>query len=111
MTDTIQVITTTGSREDAARVARALVEARLAACVQVIGPITSTYWWQGAIEEAAEYLCLAKTRRDRFAAVEAAIRAVHPYDVPEVLAVPVEAGSAAYLAWLAGELTQPPGGA
>ncbi len=96
----LQVMTTTASVEDAQRIARALVEGQLAACVQVIGPLTSTYWWQDAIEEAQEYLCLIKTRRDRFEALAAAIRALHPYEVPEILAVPVAAGDASYLAWL-----------
>ncbi len=96
----LQVMTTTASAEDAQRIARALVEGQLAACVQVIGPLTSTYWWQDAIEEAQEYLCLIKTRRDRFEALAATIRALHPYEVPEILAVPVAAGDTSYLAWL-----------
>ena len=94
----------TGTRLDAQAIARALVEKRLAACVQIIGPITSTYWWQGEIETAEEWLCLIKTRADLFEQVEAAIKEVHPYDVPEILAVPVVAGSEDYLAWLDREL-------
>jgi len=96
----LQVITTTEMPDDARRIARTLVEKRLAACAQVIGPLHSTYWWQDKVEEAQEYLCLIKTRRDRFEQVAAAIRAVHPYEVPEILAVPVAAGSRDYLAWL-----------
>lgn len=104
MSEAIQVMTTTASRDDARKIARALVEERLAACVQIIGPLTSVYRWQGAVEEAEEYLCLAKTRPDAYPRVEAAIRAAHPYEVPEILAVPVVAGSRAYLDWLADEV-------
>ncbi len=104
MAEYIQVITTTATEDDARKVAHALVEARLAGCVQIVGPIGSTYWWEGRIEEAEEWLCLAKSRADLFDALEAAIREAHPYDVPEVLAVPVAAGSQGYLDWLGGEL-------
>jgi periplasmic divalent cation tolerance protein len=107
MTDTIQVITTTETKADAQAIARALLEKRLAACVQVIGPITSTYWWQGEIETAEEWLCVIKSRRDLYEPLEETIREVHPYDVPEILAVPVVAGSKDYLDWLDGELKQP----
>jgi len=100
MPEYIQVVTTTASREDAERIARVLVEERLAACVQVIGPISSMYRWQGAIETSQEWLCLAKSRRELYDAIEKAIRRAHPYQVPEILAVPVVAGSADYLAWL-----------
>ncbi len=104
MPDYIQVMTTTASREDAERIAEALVAERLAACVQVLGPITSTYRWQGAIETAQEWLCLAKSRGELYEKIEEAIRRLHPYEVPEILALPVVAGSGAYLAWLDGEL-------
>ena len=96
----IQVVTTTALREEAERIARELVETRLAACVQIVGPISSTYRWQGKIETDEEWQCWAKTRGDLFARVEEAIRRIHPYEVPEILAVPVVAGSARYLAWL-----------
>jgi periplasmic divalent cation tolerance protein len=100
MTDHIQVLTTTSSREEAERIARTLVKARLAACAQVLGPLTSTYRWQGAIETSREWLCVAKSRRELYDAIETAIRGTHSYQVPEILAVPVVAGSAEYLAWL-----------
>jgi periplasmic divalent cation tolerance protein len=100
MDETIQVMTTTATKDDAQKIARGLVEGRLAACVQIVGPISSVYRWEGEIEEAEEYLCLVKTRRDAYPRVEAAIRETHPYDVPEILAMPVTAGSAAYLGWL-----------
>ena len=96
----IQVVTTTATREDAERIARSLVEERLAACAQVTGPITSTYRWQGKIETTAEWQCWAKSRGELWARIEAAIRRLHPYEVPEILAIPVLAGSPSYLAWL-----------
>ena len=102
----IQVVTTTARREEAERIACELAEVRLAACVQIVGPITSTYRWQGKIETGEEWQCLAKTRSDLFARVEEAIRRIHPYKVPEILAVPVVAGSASYLAWLNAETTR-----
>jgi len=104
MTRIIQVVTTTEHKEEAERIARTLVEKRLAGCVQVLGPITSTYRWQGKIETSQEWQCVAKSRQDLFPQIDEAIRAVHPYDVPEVLAVPVVACSRSYLAWLEGEV-------
>ena len=96
----IQVVTTTARREEAQRIARELVEARLAACVQIVGPIASTYRWQGKVENDEEWQCWVKTRSELYAQVEEAIRRIHPYEVPEIIAVPVVAGSANYLAWL-----------
>ncbi len=103
MTDYIQVVTTTERREDAEQIARALVGERLAACAQVTGPITSTYRWQGKIETAQEWQCWAKSRRDLYDRVEQTIRRLHPYEVPEILAMPIAAGSGEYLAWLNAE--------
>jgi periplasmic divalent cation tolerance protein len=104
MTGHIQVITTTETEADAQVIAKALVDRRLAGCVQIIGPITSTYRWEGKIETAGEWLCVIKSRADLYEALEEAIRDVHPYDVPEILAVPVTAGSKDYLDWLDNEL-------
>ena len=100
----IQVSTTASPSEDAARIGRTVVERRLAACAQVVGPITSTYWWKGEIETAQEWLCLIKSTRQAYPALERAIRDVDPYEVPEILAAPVVAGSEAYLAWLEAEI-------
>ena len=97
----VVVLVTAGSADEAARIGRALVEARLAACANVVGPIRSIYRWQGAVEDAAEHLLLLKARGADLDALEAEVRALHSYDVPEVLALPVRGGSAAYLAWLA----------
>jgi periplasmic divalent cation tolerance protein len=100
MTTYIQVVTTTARREEAQRIARELVEKQLAACAQIVGPITSIYRWQGKIETDEEWQCWCKTRGELFTQVETAIRAIHPYEVPEILAVPIVAGSERYLAWL-----------
>ena len=102
----IQVMTATDKREDAERIARSLVELRLAACVQIVGPVTSIYRWKGRIETAGEWLCLIKSREDRYGAIEEAIRSLHPYETPEIIAVSVVAGSRDYLEWLGKELTE-----
>ena len=104
MTDYIQVVTTTEHREEAEAIARSLVEDRLAACVQVLGPISSTYRWKDRIETAEEWQCVAKSRRALYDQIEAAIRRQHTYDVPEILALPILAGSESYLAWLEREV-------
>jgi periplasmic divalent cation tolerance protein len=103
MADFVQVISTAGSRDEADAIAQAVVEGRLAACVQVLGPITSRYWWDGAVEVAEEWLCLAKTTAERYPALEAAIRERHSYDEPEIVALAVAAGSPSYLDWVARE--------
>ncbi len=101
------VLSTVGSAEDAERIARALVERRLAACVNVVPGLVSIYRWKGGVERDDERLLVIKTRRDRFEALKEAIASLHPYEVPEVLALPVEAGSAAYLAWLDDAVAEP----
>jgi periplasmic divalent cation tolerance protein len=96
----LQVLTAAGSEEEAERIAAALVERRLAACVQIVGPVASRYRWQGGVETAQEWLCLAKTAASRYPELEAAIRELHSYEEPEIVATPIVAGSAGYLAWL-----------
>ncbi|MHB8771082.1 MAG: divalent-cation tolerance protein CutA [Syntrophales bacterium] len=110
MEEFIQVMTATDKREEAERIARSLVERRLAACVQIVGPVTSIYRWKGAIETAGEWLCLVKSRAECYEAIEQAIRSLHSYETPEILALPVAAGSRDYLDWLRGELAAPCGG-
>jgi periplasmic divalent cation tolerance protein len=100
----IQVVTTTAQKDDAEKIATALVEKRLAACVQIVGPVQSTYRWQGKIERAEEWQCLIKSRQDLFSELEQVIKALHPYEVPEIIALTVTAGSADYLQWLEDEL-------
>jgi len=102
-TDCIQIVTTTASADEARRIGAALVEERLAACVQIVGPIESIYRWQGKVETATEWQCWIKTRSQHYDAVEAVIRRLHSYEVPEILAVPIIAGSEAYLKWLSQE--------
>lgn len=102
-TDPLVVLVTTPTAEKAAEIARAVVEARLAACGNVVPGLRSIYRWEGKVQDGAEALLVLKTTRARFDALRDRIVALHPYDVPEVLALPVEAGSAAYLAWIARE--------
>lgn len=87
--------------------ARQLVDARLAACVNILSPCHSVYRWQGAVETADEVPLLIKTSRERYAALEAAIRQQHPYELPEVIALPVAQGLPEYLSWVAAETREP----
>ena len=100
----VQVITTASSKEEAEKISQAVVEKRLAGCVQIIGPITSTYWWKEKIEKAEEWLCFIKSRIDLYQELESTIRQVHSYDVPEILVMPVAEGNKSYLNWLESEL-------
>lgn len=100
MTDKIVILCTCGGAEEADRLARSLVEARLAACVNVIPQIRSYYRWKGEMETAEEYLLAIKSSRGLFEAVRAHIVSMHSYEVPEVLALAVVAGSREYLSWL-----------
>lgn len=103
MLHAIVVLVTTPTPERAAEIARALVEERLAACGNVVPGLRSIYRWEGKVQDDAEALLVLKTTRGRFEALRERVLALHPYDVPEVIALPVEAGSAPYLAWLAAE--------
>ena len=94
------VLTNLPDEASARALAERLVSARLAACVNILAPCQSVYQWQGNIETATEVPLLIKTATERYAALEAEIKANHPYDVPEVIALPIEAGLPAYLAWL-----------
>jgi periplasmic divalent cation tolerance protein len=100
MTDKIVVLSTCASEADAERLARALVSAELAACVNVVPQIRSFYRWQGALESASEFLLLIKTSRSLFDALKIELEKLHPYEVPEVIALPVVAGTENYLDWL-----------
>ena len=104
MTGYVLVVTTTDSEDEAQKIARHLIEQRLAACVQVLGPVESVYWWENEIETAREWQCIAKSRQNLFASIESAIREIHSYDVPEILAFPIVEGSGPYLAWMKGQL-------
>jgi len=104
MTDKIVVFSTCGSQEESERLARKLLEARLAACVNVIMQIRSFYWWKGKIEDSGEWLLVIKTSRGLFERVRLVLEGAHSYELPEVLALPVVEGSPNYLTWLEGEL-------
>src|SRR3974390_416807 len=107
MTDKIAVLTTCGSEKEARKIARGLVDARLAACVAATPGTVSVYRWKGAIEESAEWSLVIKTRRDLFPAVCAEIRRLHSYELPEILAIQITEGSAEYLQWMDAELRPP----
>jgi len=98
--DPLVVLTTVESREQAESIARLLVEDALAACVQIVGPVTSIYRWQGRVETAGELLLLIKTRSGIYPDLERKIRENHPYQTPEILALPVQSGFEGYLSWL-----------
>ena len=99
-TDAIVVFMTAANGEEATRLAEMLVGAHLAACVQILPEMESVYRWQGKIERQSEILLLAKTTREKFADLEREVRALHSYDTPEIIAVPVAVGSGPYLQWL-----------
>lgn len=107
MSEALLVLTNCPDDAVADRIARTLVEQGLAACVNRLAPVASVYRWRGAVERATETPLLVKTTRERYAQVEQAIRALHPYEVPEVVAFDVVAGFAPYLRWI-GDETQPP---
>jgi periplasmic divalent cation tolerance protein len=104
MTEILEVRTTVDSEAGAHELARHVIETRLAACVQVLGPIASVYRWRGDIQEAEEWLLLIKTTRAAYPAIEAAIAGAHPYDVPEVLALPAADSLASYAKWITEEV-------
>ena len=105
MVEVVQVVTTVSTREEADRLAAELVARRLAGCVQVIGPISSTYHWQGRIETSQEWLCVAKSLQSHYPQLEAAILELHSYEVPEILAFPAVEGAADYVRWLRSEVS------
>lgn len=105
--DTLLVLTNLPDAYSAHALAGALVEARLAACVNILAPSRSVYRWQGKLENAEEVPVLIKTTAARYAELEAAIRARHPYELPEIIAVPIDRGLPAYLEWVTAETIEP----
>jgi periplasmic divalent cation tolerance protein len=101
--DVYLVVTNLPDRDSAAKLAHALVEKRLAACVNILSPCRSVYRWKGRTEDAEEFPVLIKTTRARYSEVEAAVRAAHPYELPEIIAVPLAGGLPAYLEWVDAE--------
>ncbi len=104
--EAIVVLMTAGSREEAARLAEMLVGSRLAACVQIMPEMESVYHWQGQVERTPETLLLAKTTPENFAELELAVRALHSYETPEIVALSITAASAPYLEWLTANALQ-----
>ena len=100
---TLLVLTNLPDRAAAERLADSLIEKRLAACINILAPCRSVYRWQGAVQHDEEHPMFIKTTAERYASLEAAIRAGHPYELPEIIAVPIECGLAAYLEWVGAE--------
>ena len=100
----IQVLTTVKNEEDAVEIANKLLENRLGSCVQIIGPVRSTYWWMGKIETEEEWMCVVKSEKNYFKEIEDEIKKIHPYEVPEIVAIPIVLGSRNYFEWLNDEL-------
>ena len=108
MEEPIQVTTTIDSEEKARALAQAILEHRLGACVQIHGPLQSFYWWKGKIEHAPEWILTIKTENGRYRELENLIRTHHPYETPEIIAIPIVDGSRDYLDWLRGETKKTP---
>jgi len=108
VTEALFVYITAADRDEALAVGRALVEARLAACANVVDGMRSIYWWRGAIEEADEAVVVVKTRKANMDALIAKVRAMHSYDCPCIVALPIVAGNADYLDWIEAETQQQP---
>ncbi len=106
VTEFIQVSGTVNSKEIANRIARKLLDERVTSCVQVLGPIHSNYWWKGKVDRAREWICLIKARTNDYSRIETSIKSVHPYDVPEILALPVLRGNTDFLNWIRKETTR-----
>jgi len=98
--DYVMVLTTTGSEEEAEKISEELIEQNIGACVQVYGPIKSTYTWEGKMERSEEWMCFVKTSFDKFSEVEKKIKEVHSYENPEIIALPIIDGSQEYLKWI-----------
>ena len=101
----IQIFTTVARKQTAQRIAKALVDKKLAACCQIVGPITSIYRWQGKIKKVKEWLLVAKTRSDKFRKAEKAVKEIHPYKLPEIIAAPITQGSKKYFEWISKTIT------
>jgi len=108
MNEYIQVVTTVNDEKKAGEIARLLLRKRVVACVQIIGPISSFCWWKGKMVEANEWMCLAKGMAEDYEEIQTTIKSTHPYEVPEILAVPVYSGNPAYLSWIREETAPKP---
>ncbi len=106
MNQHIQVLISIDSQDAARELQRLLVDHRVAACVQVLGPISSTYWWEEEMEDVQEWLCLAKTQARLYEKLESLVKENHPYETPEIIAIPIVAGNRGYLEWIEAETGQ-----
>ena len=100
----IQIFTTAGKKGDAEHIAKVLSDKKLSACTQIIGPITSVYQWKGKTEKSKEWLCAIKTKANCYKKTEEVIKKMHPYEMPEIIAVPIAEGSREYLNWMQKEI-------
>ena len=100
MSESIVVLVTCGSEEEAIKIAHSLVEERLAACVNLVSPVRSIYRWEGKISDEKEWLLIIKTQKERFEEIEEKVKSLHSYSVPEIIGLPIIEGSTSYLQWL-----------
>jgi len=105
MSEIIKTIITFDNKETAEKIGRGLVERKLAACAQISGPIKSIYWWKGKIEEAEEWVCTLKSRKDLYKTIEKEIRALHPYELPQIIATDIDGALPEYIQWVIDETT------
>ena len=108
MSSYVIVIVTAANREEAMKIVRSLLEERLIACANIVGPVSSIFWWEGKMEEAIEFLVFMKSHEKRFERLSEKVREIHSYEVPEIIALPIIEGSPPYLDWLKASL-QPEG--
>jgi periplasmic divalent cation tolerance protein len=102
----IQVSTTVDSRRTANAISKELLKRRFASCVQIVGPVSSHYWWKGKIHQSREWLCFIKAQASDYRIIEAIIEEIHPYDIPEIIALPIFFGQSDYLNWIRVETTR-----
>ena len=100
MSKFIQILFTINSKEKANEITKKLLEQRAASCVQIIGPTTSSYWWENRIQQTLEWICLAKSKTENFEKIESIIKSLHPFRVPDIIAMPISIGNRDYLRWI-----------
>ena len=105
MSKLIQILFTINSEEKANEITNKLLEQRAARCVHIIGPTTSSYWWENQIQQAIEWICLAKSKVEDFEKIESIIKSLHPFKVPDIIAIPISTGNRDYLRWIQEETT------
>jgi periplasmic divalent cation tolerance protein len=105
MSKFIQILFTINSEEKANKITKKLLEKRAASCVQIIGPTISSYWWENKIQQAIEWVCLAKSKAENFEKIESIIKSLHPFKVPDIIAIPISTGNRDYLRWIQEETT------